>query len=107
MATGRYRRRLHTRIVLSFFLLGFGLTALFGAIAIYASARVEEDVVGKALKRNINSYANRFYANLTDTVEPLYGISGRVFGPDRRDKVPPDWAELDSGVYQMNGEEGG
>ncbi len=102
-----YRRRLRSRIALSFFLLGFGLTALFGMIAIYASARVEDEVVGDALKRNINSYADRFYKDRSEVLEPLSEIRARVYGPDKRENVPPDWAELESGVYQMNGEEDG
>jgi len=30
-----------------------------------------------------------------------------VYGPDKRHNAPPDWAELETGVYNMNGEENG
>lgn len=103
----RYRHRLRSRIVLSFFALGLSLTALFGLVAVYASARVEDQLVGRALTRNLDSYAARFYRDRSDVVEPLDDIRGLVVGPEKRANLQPDWAELGNGVYQMHGEENG
>ena len=103
----RHRHRLRSRIVLSFFTLGLSLTALFGLVAVYASARVEDQLVGRALTRNLDSYAARFYQDRSDVVEPLDDIRGLVVGPDKRSNLQPDWAELSNGVYQMHGEENG
>ncbi|HEX7803246.1 MAG TPA: HAMP domain-containing sensor histidine kinase [Pseudoxanthomonas sp.] len=98
-----YRRRLRSRIILSFFLLGLGLTGLFAYAAIYLGAKVEDDIIGTALKRNLDAYADRFYKDHTEQIAPLSEVKAYLYGPDRRENVPPDWAELDSGVYNMNG----
>ncbi|MFK3647881.1 histidine kinase dimerization/phospho-acceptor domain-containing protein [Lysobacter enzymogenes] len=103
----RYRQRLRSRIVLSFFALGLSLAALFGLVAVYASARVEDQLVGRALTRNLDSYAARFYRDRSDVVEPLDDIRGLVVGPGKRSKLQADWAERSNGVYQMHGEQNG
>lgn len=103
----RYRHRLRSRIVLSFFALGLLLTTLFGLLAIYASARVEDQLVGRALTRNLDSYAAKFYLDRSEIVEPLDEIRGMVVGPNKRANLQPDWAELDNGIYQMHGGQDG
>ena len=45
----RYRRRLRSRIILSFFLFGFGLTALFAAATVLLRERLEDQLIGEAL----------------------------------------------------------
>ena len=57
----RLRRRLRTRIILSFLLLGTGLTALFAFLADYSRQRVENQLVEDVMNRNIDEYA-RLYA---------------------------------------------
>jgi signal transduction histidine kinase len=103
----RYRRRLRIRIILSFVLLGFGLTMLFAVAASYVAAIVEDEAVGKVMRRNVDSYAERFYRDRSAQWEPLYNVRAFVYGPGKHGNVPPDWAELQTGVYSMNGEENG
>ena len=102
-----YRRRLRSRIVLSFLLLGFGLTSLFAFAAVYLSDKVEEQTVGQALKHNVDEYAARFMKDHDAEWAPLNDFRAIVYGPDKRANVPPEWAELPTGVYKINGEEGG
>ena len=102
-----YRRRLRSRIILSFTLLGFGLTTLFAAAAVYIGAKVEDQIVGPVLKRNVDEYADRFYVDRDAVWAPLNDYRAKVYGPTKRDNVPPDWAQLDTGVYVINGEEDG
>ena len=57
----RFRRRLRTRIILSFVLLGFGLTLLLAFSANWVRNRVEEDIVVDAMSRNISEYQQRYF----------------------------------------------
>ena len=51
---GRYRRRLRSRIILSFVLFGFCLTALFAFATNWARMRVENQLVEDVMNRNID-----------------------------------------------------
>jgi signal transduction histidine kinase len=103
----RYRRRLRSRIILSFALLGLGLTAMFAIAAAYVGAVVEDQAVGSVLKDNVDDYATRFYQDRTAQWAPLGSVRAHVYGPGGRHNVPPEWAELDTGVYNITGEEEG
>ena len=59
----RFRRRLRTRIILSFVLLGFGLTLLLAFSANWVRNRVEEDLVVDAISQNITEYQRRYEAS--------------------------------------------
>ncbi|REN02531.1 two-component sensor histidine kinase, partial [Mycobacterium tuberculosis] len=58
-----YRRRLRSRIIVSFVLLGFCLTTLFAFATNWTRARVENQLVEDVMNRNINEYAKRFAAD--------------------------------------------
>ena len=75
----RFRRRLRTRIILSFLLLGTGLTALFAFLTDYSRQRVENQLVEDLMNRNIDEYARRFYADPTGNPDlPVQQMYGRV-----------------------------
>lgn len=104
----RYRRQLRSRIILSFLLLGFGLTLLLAFATSWVRNRVENQLVEDVLATNIDEYVMRFYADTDrDPAVPLEQIRGYVFKPDserlRRDF--PDWIALDDGLYSMTGED--
>ncbi len=72
----RYRRRLRSRIILSFALLGLGLTAMFAIAAAYVGAVVEDQAVGTVLKENLDDYAERFYQDqTTEAVRELLRVA--------------------------------
>ena len=102
-----YRRRLRSRIILSFALLGLALTAMFAVAAAFVGAVVEDEAVGRVLKQNVDDYAERFYQDRSAQLAPLGSVLAHVFGPDKRHNVPPEWAELDTGIYNITGEEDG
>ena len=56
-----YRRRLRSRIIVSFVLLGFCLTTLFAFATNWARIRVENQLVEDVINHNIEEYARRFY----------------------------------------------
>ncbi len=105
--TRRNRRRLRTRIVLSFFVLGLALTGLFAYATMYAAAYVEDQTVGQVLRRNVDEYAQQFYVDHNATWAALNDYRAVVYGPDKRANVRADWASLASGIYVMNGMQDG
>src|SRR3546814_6010163 len=56
----RYRRRLRSRIILAFVLLGFGLTTLFAYATNWTRTRVENQLVEDMMNRNIAEAPRQF-----------------------------------------------
>src|SRR6187551_3284697 len=102
----RYRRRLRSRIILSFLLLGFGLTLLLAFATNYARQRVENQLVEDVMNRNIDEYARRFYDNPSKNPDlPLQQIKAYVFTPDKFERVMverPEWAKLPNGNHNIS-----
>src|SRR5688500_2160840 len=99
----RYRRRLRSRIILSFLLLGLGLTGLFATATVVLRERLEDQLIGEALQENLEDYADNFYR------DPECGggiafekITGRVFSERKFGNVPFAWQGLDDGVHEIN-----
>jgi signal transduction histidine kinase len=102
----RYRRRLRSRIILSFVLLGFGLTSLFAFATYWTRSRVENELVEDVMNKNIDEYARRYYADPgKNPAVPVEQIRAYVFSPDserlRRDF--PEWMKLGNGNHGLNG----
>ncbi|WP_246193399.1 sensor histidine kinase [Pseudoxanthomonas suwonensis] len=105
--TRRFRRRLRTRIILSFLLLGTGLTALFAFLTDYARQRVESQLVEDVMNRNIDEYARRFYVDPTRNPDlPVQQMRGRVVRSadfEQLREMQPDWYELPNGNHNITG----
>jgi hypothetical protein len=104
---GRYRRRLRSRIILSFVLFGFCLTALFAFATNWARMRVENQLVEDVMNRNIDEYARRYYHNPEVSPDlPVQQMLGSVVKADRFEALreeEPDWYELPDGIHTING----
>ena len=59
----QYRRRLRTRIILSFLVLGFGLTALFAASSLYLRTRLEGQLIDDTLQKEVDSLVKQARMN--------------------------------------------
>ena len=103
-----YRRRLRSRIILSFVLLGFGLTTLFAFATQWTRNRVENALVEDVMNQNINEYARRYFADPSHNPEvPVQQIYARVVGPDKFESLrvdQPDWYALGDGIHQLSGQ---
>jgi signal transduction histidine kinase len=105
----RFRRRLRTRIILSFVLLGFGLTLLLAFSANWVRNRVEEDLVVDAMNQNIGEYQRRYVESegrqrdLRVQTMRAYAFAPDKFEQLRRDQ--PDWYELPNGIHALSGQE--
>lgn len=98
----RVRRRLRTRIILSFAVFGLALTALIAATTVYLRNRVENQVLGAALEKNNNAFAEGFYLNPNAVGIPFEKIQGRQFSTRKLDRVPPEWRDLPNGVHEIS-----
>src|SRR3546814_11108942 len=103
----RYRRRLRSRIILSFVLLGFGLTTLFAFATNWTRNRVENALVEDVMNRNIDEYAHRFYSNPGENpAVPGEQIRARVVKRDRFAALrieQPVWYSLGGCSQQPSG----
>ncbi|WP_226469045.1 sensor histidine kinase [Luteimonas panaciterrae] len=105
----RYRRRLRSRIILSFVLLGFGLTTLFAFATNWTRNRVENTLVEDVMNKNIDEYARRYYTNPNQSPDlPVQQMLARVVKQDRFEALradQPDWYELGDGIHNLSGED--
>ncbi len=103
----RGRRRLRTRIIVTFTLLGFCLTALFAYATTVLRTRVETQLLSDALNRNIDGYASAFQRNPETATFAFEGVQGRVYSIDRLGNAPEDWRALPDGIHELHGSEEG
>lgn len=102
----RFRRRLRSRIILAFVLLGFGLTALFAFATNWTRNRVEGQLVEDLMNRNINQYAEQFQR---DPKNPQFGVDqirAFVYTPEKFESVRqnrPEWYALPDGIHGLVG----
>ena len=102
----RLRRRLRTRIILSFVLLGFGLTLLFAWATNSTRSRVENQLVEDIINRNIEEAARQFELNPANAAFPVDQIRAFVYTRDKFDAVRrnrPEWYGLEDGITRMTG----
>ncbi|HKE47928.1 MAG TPA: HAMP domain-containing sensor histidine kinase [Rhodanobacteraceae bacterium] len=98
----RYRRRLRSRIVISFALFGLGLTALFAAATIYLRVRLEDQLINSTLAREVENFV-QFKRNNPDPNAPwsmsVYFID--IYSSRKFSNVPFAWQNYTTGVYDI------
>jgi signal transduction histidine kinase len=102
----RYRRQLRSRIILSFVLLGFGLTALFAYAVDKVRNQVEDKLVVDLMNRNIDLYAQQFARDPQNPSLPVDQMRAFAFTPDKFGSVrenQPQWYELPDGIHGLSG----
>jgi signal transduction histidine kinase len=103
----RYKRRLRSRIILSFLLLGMGLTLLLAVATNWARNRVEDQLVVDVMNKNIDEFARRYYSDPTRNPDvPVQQMLGRVVKPANFQALKqeqPEWYGLPDGIHTING----
>ena len=96
----KYRRRLRSRIILAFVLLGFGLTALFASATLYVRNRLEKQLIENTLEREVK--------NLVEQVErdpeqrPFFLMfEARTWGARNAYKIDPLYRDLAPGIHDV------
>ncbi len=108
MASSRiqYRRRLRSRIIISFVLFGFALTALFALSAIYLRGYLEDKLIGEALIKNVDDYAAKFHEDPSNEFLTFQKIAGYVYSERKFANVPLAWRDLPDGVHDLTEPDG-
>jgi signal transduction histidine kinase len=96
----RSRRKLRFRLIVSFALFGFGLSALFAVAALYVRAKVEDQLVVSALQQDADSYVKQMHES---PGQPFYSklMTGWGWSDRTLYKAPLDWQSLSSGVHDI------
>ncbi|GGA09049.1 sensor histidine kinase [Dyella caseinilytica] len=92
------RRKLRFRLIVSFALFGFGLSALFAVASLYVRAKVEDQLVAAALQGDVDQAVDRALANQpqqSELVEAWIKSDRTLY------KMRLDWQNLDTGVHDM------
>src|SRR5215467_10355269 len=97
----RYRRRLRSRIIISFALFGLALTGLFALSAVYLRSYLEDKLIGEALIRNVDDYAQKFHEDPNNEFLAFQKIVGYVFTERKIPNVPFAWRDLPNGVHDL------
>ena len=99
-SVARGRHRLRTRIIVSFVLLGFGLTALFAVAMLYLRNRLESQLIEKTLQREV---INLVHHVETDPEGPTYFLvfDARTFSDDKAYTINPLYRTLQPGVHEV------
>ena len=96
----RFRRRLRTRIILSFVLLGFGLTASFAMATWNLRSRVENQLVERTLQREVENLAAQVETNPDEA--PFFLIfDARTWSPRNAFKIDPLYRDLPEGLHDI------
>jgi len=106
MARIQYRRRLRSRIIISFALFGFALAALFALSAVYLRGYLEGKLIGETLQQNLAGYSDAFYKDPSTPGVPLDKIVGYTYSAEKFANVPLAWRDLGNGVYDLTEPDG-
>lgn len=103
----QFRRRLRSRIVLSFLLFGTLLSALFASSTLILQDYLENELIGATLQEELDDYVNQLQLD-PSVVEPFYSrIQGYVTRPgDPNETVDAAVRDLPSGVHDVRLPEG-
>ncbi len=97
----KFRRRLRSRLILSFVFFGTLLSVLFAVAVILLQSWLEEALIARTLADEVDQYISDLRVDPT-LVEPFYSrIQGYVTRPGRPDIVPEPFRELPSGVHSV------
>lgn len=105
LRNARFRRRLRSRIILSYLLLGFGLTLALAFTTNWARARVETQLVEDLMNRNLDESWKRFeQSGGREPVVPVQQLRAFFYTPDKFEDLRahrPEWYALSDGIHNM------
>lgn len=98
----QYRRRLRSRIILSFLIFGTVLSGLFAVSAFVLQDYITDQLISRTLKEELDDYVVQLRKN-PSVAEPFYSrIDGYVTRPGKADIVPAPFRDLASGVHEIS-----
>jgi signal transduction histidine kinase len=105
----QYRRQLRSRIIISFALFGFALTALFAVATIYMRAKLEDQLINNSLEREVKNFVD--FKREHPQPDARWGMTvyfADIYGTSKFANVPFAWQKYGTGVYDIEqvGDEG-
>lgn len=98
----KFRRRLRSRLIVSFLLFGTLLSVLFAVATLLLQSWLEDALIARTLADEVDQYIADLRLDPT-LVEPFYSrIQGYVTRPGRAEIVPLPFRELSSGVHDVS-----
>ncbi|HEY6546092.1 MAG TPA: HAMP domain-containing sensor histidine kinase [Dokdonella sp.] len=98
----RYRRRLRSRIIISFALFGLGLTALFAVATVYMRTRLEDQLINTTLQRELDKFVDFKRENPSPEAQfPMALIQLQIVRAGRIATVPLAWQKFEPGVHDI------
>jgi signal transduction histidine kinase len=94
------RRKLRFRLIVSFALFGFGLSALFAFAALNIRSRVEDQLVNASLLDDAR-WANQQAQQHPGAPQGSRLLTGSMFSDRTLYKAPLTWQNLDNGVHDI------
>ncbi len=94
------RRKLRFRLVVSFALFGFGLSALFAFAALNIRARVEDQLINASLQDEVDSLNAQVLAN-RNQIPSFNIVKAWTWSDHTIYKAPLAWQNLDTGVHDI------
>jgi signal transduction histidine kinase len=102
----KFRRRLRSRLILSFLLFGTLLSVLFAFAALFLQNWLEDALIAHTLADEVDQYITDLRVDPT-LVEPFYTrLQGYVTRPGQAEIVPLPFRELPSGVHDVRTTDG-
>jgi signal transduction histidine kinase len=105
MKPAKFRRRLRSRIIISFALFGFALTALFAVATMYMRARLEDQLINNDLGRLVKNFVDFKRENPSENAQwrlPQYDPPPYIYGASKFANVPFEIQKYDAtGVYEI------
>jgi signal transduction histidine kinase len=96
----QYKQRLRTRIILSFLLLGFGLTAMFALSSMALRGRLEGQLLDNTLQKEVDQLVQHVRA--TPDQPPSFTIfDAHTWSARTAYKMPLELQALKTGVYDI------
>lgn len=94
------RRKLRFRLVVSFALFGFGLSALFAVASLYVRAKVEDQLVVSALQNDVDQAVNKVIAHPGEPVSSEL-LKAWIKSDRTLYKMPLAWQNMQTGVHDI------
>lgn len=103
----KFRRRLRSRIILSFVLFGTLLSVLFALSTLFLKNYLEDQLIGATLEEELADYVNQLRLD-PSVVEPFYTrIQGYITRPgDPNQTVAAEFRTLPTGVHEVHSASG-
>ncbi|HVC17449.1 MAG TPA: HAMP domain-containing sensor histidine kinase [Rhodanobacter sp.] len=97
----RSRRKLRFRLIVSFALFGFGLSALFAVAALYVRAKVENQLITASLQGDVDQAVDKVIAHPGQPASSEL-IDAWMWSDRTIYKAPLAWQNLATGVYDQH-----